>query len=263
MIEEVPIGKSVVWCSQMVVTAKKHGRPRRTVDLQKLSSQCLRKTHHCQSPFRLACLVPPHTKKTVVDATDGYHAIELDDESKPLNTFITEWGRFRYRRLPQGYTAAGDAHTRCYDEIIKDVEDKIKIIDDTLLYKVGIEANFYHTYKYLVLCAKNGVTLNPEKLQFCQDKVEFGGLKVTETGVCPSETLIRAIHDIPVPKNITGVRSWFDLINQLSWAHANKSLIQPFRGLVKPNSTFIWDEKLDHLFIESKKKLYYKRHQEL
>ena len=74
----------------MVVAAKKDGRPRRTVDLQKLNSQCLRETHHCQSPFRLACLVPPHIKKTVVDATDGYHAIELDEESKPLTTFITE-----------------------------------------------------------------------------------------------------------------------------------------------------------------------------
>ena len=234
VIEEVPVGDPVVWCSQMIVTAKKDGRPRRTVDLQKLNAQCLRETHHCQSPFRLACLVPPNTKKTVVDATDGYHAIELDEESKPLTTFITEWGRFRYRRLPQGYTAAGDAYTRRYDEIIKNVKDKIKIIDDTLLYKVGIEANFYHTYNYLVLCAENGVTLNPDKLQFCQDIVDWGGLKVTETGVCPSDSLISAIRDFPAPKDITGARSWFGLVNQVAWAHANATLMQPFRDLVKP-----------------------------
>ena len=152
-----------------------------------------------------------------------------------------EWGRLPYHRLPQDYTAAGDAYTRRYDKIIKDVEDKIKIIDDTLLYKVEIEANFYHTYNYLVLCAKNGVTLNPEKLQFCQDRVEFGGLNVTETGVCPSDTLISAIRDFPVPKNITGARSWFGLINQVSWALANTSLMQPFRDLVKPNSNFMWE----------------------
>ena len=84
IIEPVPIGEPVTWCSSMVVAAKKDGRPRRTVDLQKLNAQCLRETHHCQTPFKLALQVPPNTKKTVLDATDGYHSIELDEDSKPL-----------------------------------------------------------------------------------------------------------------------------------------------------------------------------------
>ena len=84
-----------------------------------------------QSPFKLACQVPAHTKKTVLDATDGYHSIELDEESRKLATFITTRARFHYRRLPQGFKAAGDAYSRRYDEIIKDVRDKVKCIDDT------------------------------------------------------------------------------------------------------------------------------------
>jgi hypothetical protein len=83
VIEQVPIGEPVTWCSPMVVTAKPDGQPRRTVDLQRLNEQCLRETHHCQSPFKLASQIPPNTKKTVLDATDSYHAIELDEESKP------------------------------------------------------------------------------------------------------------------------------------------------------------------------------------
>ena len=74
----------------MVITAKKDGTPRRTVDLQHLNSQCLRETHHCQSPFQLACQVPPNGKKTVLDTVDGYHATALDEASQPLTTFITE-----------------------------------------------------------------------------------------------------------------------------------------------------------------------------
>ena len=63
IIKEVPIGEPVEWCAQMVVIPKKDGRPRRTVDLQKLNAQCVRETHHCQSPFQLACQVPPQTKE--------------------------------------------------------------------------------------------------------------------------------------------------------------------------------------------------------
>jgi len=116
----------------MLIT-KRHGSDkfRLVTDFQNLNSQCLRETHHVQSPFKLACQVPAHTKKTVLDATDGYHSIELDEESRKLATFITTRARFHYRRLPQGFKAAGDAYSRRYDEIIKDVRDKVKCIDDT------------------------------------------------------------------------------------------------------------------------------------
>ena len=74
----------------MIVAAKKDGTPRRTVDLQNLNSQCLRETHHFQSLFQLATQIPPNTYKTVLDAVDGFHAVELDTDSQILTTFITE-----------------------------------------------------------------------------------------------------------------------------------------------------------------------------
>ena len=92
VIAPVPIGMATEWCSTMIIAAKKDGRPRRTVDLQHLNDQSMRETHHCESPFNLACQVPPSTYKTVLDAVDGYHAVSLDAESQPLTTFITEWG---------------------------------------------------------------------------------------------------------------------------------------------------------------------------
>ena len=255
IIEKVPVGEPVLWCSPMVVTAKKDGSPRRTVDLQRLNAQCLRETHHCQSPFKLACQVAPNTKKTVLDATDGYHAIPLDEESKPLTTFITEWGRYRYRRLPQGYLAAGDVYTRRYDEIIKDVGRKVKCVDDTLLYDTDIESAFFHTWEYLALCAKNGITINQSKFQFCQDEVIFAGLKITRSGICPSDNILSAIRDFPAPRDITGARSWSRLVNQIAWAYSTTAAMQPFREFVKPNAKFDWDETLERLFRESKEVL--------
>ena len=66
--------------------------------------------------FQLACQVPPNSKKTILDAADGYHAIALDEDSQHLTTFITKEGWLMYLRLPQGYLAAGDTYTRGYDE---------------------------------------------------------------------------------------------------------------------------------------------------
>ena len=169
IIEPVPIGEPVEWCSHMVVIAKKNCKPRGTIDLQKLNAQCYRETHHCQSPFQLACQIPPNMKKTILDALDGFHAIELDEASGKLTTFSTEWGRYHYCHLPHGYLAATDAYTRRYDDIIKGVPNKVKCVDDALLYDHGTEAAFNHTWDYLKLCCDKGIVFNKNKFQFCED----------------------------------------------------------------------------------------------
>ena len=91
----------------MVVTDRKDGRLRRTVDLQRLNAQCLRETHHCESPFKLAMQVPANTFKTVVDATDGYHLVELDQRVDPQRRSLhrgDDSGTYAYRKdtSPQG-----------------------------------------------------------------------------------------------------------------------------------------------------------------
>ena len=247
------IGSSVTWCSPMVIVQKHDGSPRRTVDFQRLNAHCLRETHHTPSPFMLACQIPPNQKKTVIDAVDGYHAVKLDEESQPKTTFITEWGRYMYLRMPQGYLASGDAYTRRYDEITKDVKRKVKIIDDTLLYDATIEEAFYSAWDYLTLCANNGIVLNARKFKFCRDTVDFAGMSITPTGPAPSENILKAIRDFPKPTDITGARSWFGLVNQVAWAYAISPIMEPFREAIKPNRTFYWDENLTQIFEESKK----------
>ena len=81
-----------------------------------------------------------------------------------------------YLRLPQGFLAGGDAYTHRYDNIIKDVPRKVKIVDDTLLFDYNIEDSFYHTWDFLTLCAQNGIVINEKKFKFCRDTIEFAGL---------------------------------------------------------------------------------------
>lgn len=125
---------------------KKNGCSRITIDLQHLNSQCLRETHHTPSLFQIACQIPPNTKKSLLDAAGGFHAILLDKESQPMTTFITEWERYMYLQLRQGFLASTDAYTRRYDEIIKPIPCKAKIVDDTLLYHTNIEKIFFHVW---------------------------------------------------------------------------------------------------------------------
>ena len=81
ILEKVPMGVPTTWQSRMVVVSKKSGKSRRTVDLSPLNKHCLRETHTTEAPFFQVSRVEPQTFKTVLDAWNGYHAVELEEES--------------------------------------------------------------------------------------------------------------------------------------------------------------------------------------
>ena len=60
-----------------------------------------------------------------------------------MTAFITEWGRYIYVQLPLGFLGAGNIYTRQYDQIIKDIDRKVRCVDDTLLYDPSIEEAFF------------------------------------------------------------------------------------------------------------------------
>ena len=253
VIEPVPIGEPVTWCHRMVICAKKNGKPRRTIDFQPLNTHATRETHHTQSPFHQARSVPPNTKKTVFDAWNGYHSVPIRQEDRHYTTFITPWGRYRYCTAPQGYIASGDGYSRRYDEIVSSIPNKTKCIDDTLLWSENLLQSFHQATHWLDICGRHGITLNPDKFRFGKDTVEFAGFEITANSVRPCRKYLQAIEDFPTPKNITDIRSWFGLVNQVSYAFSMTDKMLPFRELLKPSTPFHWDDQLNTLFEDSKR----------
>ena len=245
-------GTPTPWCSRLLATAKENGDPRLVVDLQALNAVSVRETHHTPSPWNLVSAIPKGVRKTILDAKDGYHAIPLAPESRPLTTFICEWGRLWFQRAPQGWTGSGDAYTKRVDEITADVDDHVRCIDDACLWKITVEDSFWHAVKYIDLCGRNGVTFNPSKFVFAAETADFAGFTVTLDSIKPTLKMTKAIKDFPTPTSITGVRSWFGLVNQVAYAFAQLEIMYPFRELLKHKKKFYWDNTLTEVFEKSK-----------
>ena len=49
---------------------------------------------------------------------------------------------------------------------------------------------------------ENGIALNKTKFKFCQDTIEFAGLKITPSGISPSGKLLSSIKNFPTPTNM-------------------------------------------------------------
>ena len=153
----------------------------------------------------------------------------LHEDGRHLTTFITPWGRYRYKSAPQGYIASGDGYSRRFDEIVSHIPNKTKCIDDALLWADDLSASFFQAVEWLDICGRHGITLNTKKFIFGEDKVDFAGFEIT-----------------------SDIRSWFGLVNQVAYAFAAADRMLPFRKLLKPGVQFCWDDNLDKLFQQSK-----------
>ena len=228
----MPPGIPVRWCSRMVITAKKNGKPRRTVDMQHLKEATLRETHYTQTPFDIVSATPCGTLKTVLDAWNGYHAVPLAESAKDATTFITEWGRYRYCRAPQGFHASGDAYTRRFDDITQKFKRVARCVDDSLLWDTSIEEAFWHTFDYLKHCADNGIVFNEEKFVFAEEVCEFAGFELTQDGYRPPKRVLDSIRNFPILEKLTDLRSWFGLVNQVAYAFSQSKTMASFREIL-------------------------------
>ena len=73
----------------------------------------------------------------VLDAKDGYHQIELDDESSYLNTFLSPKGNLRWLRMSLGIKPASKEYQRKQEEILEGLKGVETIHDDILVLRYG------------------------------------------------------------------------------------------------------------------------------
>jgi hypothetical protein len=255
ILEEVPAGVPTTWCSRMVTVPKKDGTPRRTVDLKKLNDATCRETHHTPPPFVQVNMIPRNKRKTLLDAWNGYHSVELSEEGKNATTFITEWGRYRYRRAPMGFHGSNDGYTKRFDDITVGFPRVTRCVDDSLLWDDSIGCSFWHTMEYIKLCSDNGIVFNRDKFKFARERLEFAGFDVTNEGYRPTERILSAIRDFPTPESITDIRSWYGLVHQVAYAFAQAPVMAPFRELLSKMTPFYWDENLSKIFMASKDRI--------
>jgi hypothetical protein len=253
VIERVPENVDTTWCHRMVLTRKHSGGVRRNVDLQPLNKACQRQTHPCEPPLQQALTVPGGMLKTKTDAFQGFHSCKLRESDKDYFTFITPWGRYRYVACPMGWLASSDGYNDRYDRVIQDVERKRKVTDDLLLYDKDMQTAYERGGQMLTRLGRHGILQNADKFEFAKETLEWAGIKMTPHGAEPLPEHVEAISNYPVPVNVTDMRSFFALVEQVAPYHAVKPHMAPFRELLKKGQDWYWDDQLQRLFEEAKR----------
>ena len=229
------------WCSPGFFVPKPGGKVRLVVDYRGINRHIERPVHPFPSPRDILKGIKPNSKWFLkLDAVQGYYQVPLDEESSSLTTFLLPSGRFRFLRAPMGLSPSSDGFCERTDIILAPVPDMLKIVDDALLQAPTKEELLKKLEVALVCCRKHNLTLSAKKMSMGQS-INFAGYIISADGVKPDPGQVKALKDFPVPTNLTELRSFLGLANQLAFllpdlAHATAGL----RPLLKKDVAFLW-----------------------
>jgi hypothetical protein len=162
---------------------------------------------------------------------------------------------------PQGYLSSGDSYTKHTNPILDDWPEKPfendyeKIVDEIIQWSETMEQSFFRICSLLSHCNKNRMVFSPNKFMFAKETVEFAGFEITMEGIRPTDKYIEAIRNFPTPTNISEVRSWFGLINQVYYSFVKTGHMAPLRHLLSQSQPFMWDETMETAFRLSKERI--------
>ena len=190
---------------------------------------------------------------TKLDANSGFWQIPLSPESAKLTTFITPFGRYCFHRLPFGITSAPEHFQRRMSEILRGLEGVVCMVDDILVYGKDQEEHDERLREVLRRLQKSGLTLNKEKCQFRKNRVSFLGQVVDQSGIQPDPEKVTAIQQVPVPRNVSDIRRFLGMANQMSkFAENLAEKTKPLRELLVKDKEWVWNEPQQEAFEEVK-----------
>ncbi len=255
ILEEV--NEPTDWLHPFTIVVKPDGNLRLCVDLRMLNKFILRPYHPVRTPKDAVSTIPPGSRYfSIFDAKSGYFQCELDKESQLLTTFVTPWGRFKHKRATMGLSSAGDEFNRRTDAALAGLPNVEKVVDDILIHGKDLESHTKNVREFLERCRQAGITLNPKKAKFAQESVKFAGYVVSRDGISADPDKVKAIAHFPKPTNLTDLRSFVGLAEQLA-GFSNKvaAAMSPLRPLMSKNAEFYWTVHHDRAFEETKKAL--------
>jgi len=237
------------WVNSAVVTIKPNGSIRLCLDPRNLNKAIKRNPYYVRTIDDVIPKVSGSTHFSILDARSGFWQVSLDEESSRLCTFNTPWGKHRWTRLPFGLTCSGDVFQEKMDMVFGRLEGLSGIADDTFVYGTGEAQHDQHILTILDTARENNVRFNPDKFQFKVKEASFFGLTWTPDGIRPGETKIKAIRDMPSPKNLTELQCFLGMINYLNrFSPILAQVSEPVRQLMKKDVPFMWQPEHQRAF---------------
>ena len=192
------------------------------------------------------------------DLVGAYFCYPLAEgpEGADLTCFLTHKGKFTFQVLPMGCAASQDYLAETLTDMLdqpelKDDDDKgvVRLVDDIAGFTKDEESMKKMAWTLFNRCRQYNVKLNPTKFQFSTEKINFGGMVISKTGVLPDPDRMAALVKYPTPTTCREVKAFLGCATSL--ASFTSVLLQDckaLRALTKKGAAFHWGEEEEKEF---------------
>lgn len=246
------------WCSGMVVAPKKSkDEIRICVDLSPLNEVVCREKFILPSVDQTLGMLSGAKLFTKLDANMGFWQIPLSKDCAHYTTFITPFGRYFFNRLPFGIASAPEHfQNRMVTEVTESLEGVVCHMDDVLIWGSTQAEHDTRAHAVLQRAQAAGITLNTAKCEFSKTKVKFLGYIISADGISSDPEKTRAVREMDSPHNISELRSFLGMVNQLgkfvpNLAEKDKAL----RDLLSKKNMWYWGPEQQRAFTSLKQEL--------
>ena len=125
--------------------------------------------------------------------------------------------------------------------ILEGIDGVLCQMDDILIFGAPQNQHDERIREVLRRLQKDNVTLNAKKCQFSVQEVKFLGQTINELGISPDQDMVKAIIDMPAPTDLSGIRRFLGMINQLGkFTPHLAEITKPTRDLISKKNDWTW-----------------------
>ncbi|XP_055528889.1 uncharacterized protein K02A2.6-like [Wyeomyia smithii] len=245
------------WAAPIVVVKKPGGKVRICADYSTGLNAILEPHHYpLPTPDDIFSKLAGSKIFSVINLSDAYLQVEVDDDSKKLLTINTHRGLFQFNRLASGVKSAPGAFQQLMSSVIAGIEGVESFLDDFIIHTVT-ETDHDRTLNALFSRLQEfGFNLRLETCNFGQSSIKFIGHIVSSNGIQPDPAKISAITQMPRPTDVSQVRSFLGAVSFYGkFVKKMHQLRRPLDNLLKKDYQFVWSQQCQESFVKIKKVL--------
>lgn len=192
----------------------------------------------------------------VVDLSEAYLQLKVEEDSQKYLVMNTPLGLLKPTRLMYGIASAPAIFQNVMDQVTQGMEGVKVYLDDVLLSAETKEKLLLLLDELFARMNKYNIRINVEKCQFLKGSVQYLGHEIDGEGIHTLERRLTPILQMPVPQDVTQLRSYLGMINfYRDFLPHMAEVLKPLHRLLGNDTPFQWTDITNQAFLKSKELL--------
>lgn len=234
------------YASGIVLVKKKTGDWRFCLDFRPLNEKTVKDQYPLPRIKDLLLAIKGSKYFIALDQRAGYWQVGMRAEDIAKTAFRSHRGLHEFVVMPFGLVNAPATFQRLMDQLFGDLawSGVLVYLDDVLIHHSDEREALRLLEIVLQRLSRAGLRLRLKKCEFGKTYIKYLGHRIGDGIVEPLREKVRALGEIPAPKNVSQVRQLLGLVGYYRDFVPNFAILaEPMFALLRKDVPFAWSEK--------------------